>query len=108
MAAKFSVELSMPESPDEAQARAANALAEPARRVGLRLTKRGPGQLGFSPRMQFPFVLMLWSYLNGEKMTANFAPGEGGGTRVTISGAVARGKHPLAADPDHWSEALGA
>jgi hypothetical protein len=50
---------------------------------------------------------MLWHNLNGERMTVKFAPGEGGGSRVSISGAVARGKHPLASDPEHWTESLG-
>jgi hypothetical protein len=108
MASPFSVELSMPEPPAEAQARAATALSEPARLVGLRLTKRAAGELQYKPRVQFPFAIMLWHNLNGEKMTVNFEPGESGGTRVSISGAVARGKHPLAADPEHWSESLGA
>jgi hypothetical protein len=34
------------------------------------------------------------------------SPAEDGGTRITISGAVARSKHLLAADPEHWTEAL--
>jgi hypothetical protein len=108
MANRFNVELSMREAPAEAQARAASALNEPARRVGLRLTKRGAGELGYRPRVQFPFLIMLWHNLNGEQMSVKFDPGAGGGTRVTISGAVAAGNHPLAADPEHWSEALGA
>jgi hypothetical protein len=108
MASPFSVELSMSEAPAEAQARAANALDEPARLVGLRLTKRGAGELQYKPRVQFPFMLMLWHNLNGEKMTAKFEPGESGGTRVTLNGAVARGKHPLAIDPEHWTESLGS
>jgi hypothetical protein len=107
MANAFNVELSMREAPAEAQARAATALAEPAKAVGLRLTKRGAGELSYRPRVQFPFVLMLWSTLNGERMTVRFEPAESGGSRVTISGAVARGQHALAADPEHWSEALG-
>ncbi len=57
--------------------------------------------------MQFPFLLMLWHNLNGERMTVRFEPGHGGGTRVNISGAVARGRQPLAADREHFSEALG-
>jgi hypothetical protein len=108
MASAFNVEVSMKEPPAEAQARAAGALTGPARAIGLRLTKRGSLELGYRPRVQFPFLLMLWHTLNGERMTVSFAPGRGGGTRVTISGAVARANHPLAADPDHWSEALGA
>jgi hypothetical protein len=108
MARPFSVELSMPESPSEAQSRAATALADAARVVGLRLTKRGAGELSYKPRVQFPFLLMLWHNLNREQMTVRFEPGAGGGTRVTISGAVARGRHALAADAEHWSEALGA
>jgi hypothetical protein len=40
MAVPFDVQLSMPEAPSEAQGRAADALAQPARRVGLRLTNR--------------------------------------------------------------------
>jgi hypothetical protein len=51
---------------------------------------------------------MLSHYLNGERMTVKFEPGAEGGTRVTINGAVSRGRHPLASDPEHWSEALGA
>jgi hypothetical protein len=108
MANAFNVELSMREAPSEAQARAATALTEPARAIGLRLTKRGAGELGYRPRVQFPFVIMLWHNLNREQMTVKFEPSATGGTRVTISGAVAGGSHALAADPEHWSEALGA
>jgi len=35
-----------------------------------------------------------------------FEPADGGGTRVTIDGAVARAKRPLAADHGHWTGAL--
>lgn len=108
MASPFNVEVAMREAPAEAQARAASALDEPARLVGLRLTKRGAGELQYRPRVQFPFLLMLWHNLNGEKMTARFEPGESGGTRVTLNGAVARNKHHLAIDPEHWTESLGS
>jgi hypothetical protein len=108
MANKFKVELSMREAPAEAQARAATALNEPARVVGLRLTKRGAGELGYRPRVQFPFLIMLWHNLNREQLTVKFDPGATSGTRVTISGAIAGANHALAADPEHWSEALGA
>ncbi len=108
MAIPFDVELSMAEPPSEAQARAADALVAPARRVGLRLAKRGTGELGYSPRLQFPLLLMLWNTLTGVRMTVKFDPGDAGGTRVTIKGAVARARQPLAADPEHWAEALGA
>ena len=107
MASPFTVELTMPEPPGEAQARAANDLTEPARAIGLRLTGRAAGELQYKPRMQFPFMIVLWHTLNGEKMTVKFDPGEGGGTRVTINGAVARGSYPLASEPEHWTEALG-
>jgi hypothetical protein len=107
MASSFNVEFSLSEPPAEAQARAADAFTEPARAVGLRLTKRGAGELQYRPRVQFPFVIMLWHNLSGEKMTVRFEPGEGGGTRVAINGAVARGRQPLAADVEHWSESLG-
>ncbi len=106
MASHFDVELETAEPPSEAQANAAAAFAEPARLVGLRLTKQAAGELQYRPRVQFPFLLMGWSYLSGERMTVRFAPAEGGGTRVTLSGAVARNQHPLAADPEHWTEAL--
>jgi hypothetical protein len=106
MADDFQVEVPMREAPPEAQARAATALNEPARAVGLRLTGRGAAQLDYRPRVQFPFLLMLWHYVNGERMTVRFEPGEPSGTRAHISGKVARGRHALAADPDHWSEAL--
>ena len=106
MASAFNVELSMSESPAEAQARAADALTEPASAIGLRLTERGAGELSYRPRVQLPFLIMLWHNLNGEKMTVKFEPADGGGTRVTISGAVARAKQPLATDPGHWTDAL--
>ncbi len=108
MADEFSFELAMHEPPTEAQARAATVLKEPAHAVGLRLTKREGGALTYRPRVQFPFLLMLSHYLNGERMTVSFDPAEDGGTRVTIAGKVARSRRPLAADPEHWSEALGA
>ena len=107
MASPFNVELAMSEAPAEAQARAVDALAEPARLVGLRLTKRGVGELQYRPRVQFPFLLMLWHNLSGERMSVKFAPGESGGTRVTLNGSVARAKHRLASDPEHWTESLG-
>jgi hypothetical protein len=106
MASAFNIELSMSESPGEAQARAAGAFAEPASAVGLRLIKRGAGALKYRPLVQWPFLIVLWRNLNGEKMTVKFEPADAGGTRVTISGAVARGKQPLAADPRHWTDAL--
>jgi len=98
----------MREEPAQAQARAANSLGDAARRVGLRLTKQSAGELRYRPRVQFPFLLMLWHNLNGERMTVTFADAPDGGTRVRISGAVAGGALELASDPEHWSEALGA
>lgn len=107
MASPFTVELSMREAPSEAQARATEALSDAARAVGLRLTKRGAGELNYRPRVQFPFLLMLWHVINGERMTVRFDPDPSGGTRVTIAGSVARSRHALASEPEHWSEALG-
>lgn len=108
MASPFNVEFSVTDPPADVQARAVDALEQPARAVGLRLTKRESGQFEYRPRVQFPFLLMLWHNLNGEKMTVRFEPGDAGGSRVTISGAVARANHPVASDAEHWSEALGA
>jgi hypothetical protein len=90
MASPFNIELLISEPASEAEARAANSLSAPANAVGLRLTGREPGELQYRPKTQFPFLIMLLHKLNGEKMTARFEPGDGGGTRVTISGAVAR------------------
>jgi hypothetical protein len=108
MASTFNVKFSVPDAPAEAHARAANAFAEPALAVGLRLTARGAGELRYGPRVQWPFLITLWHKLNGEKMTVRFEQDESGSTRVFITGAVARGKHSLAADPEHWREPLGA
>jgi hypothetical protein len=108
MAKTFSVELSMREAPTQAQARASGALAEPARTVGLRLAASKPGTLSYRPRVQFPFLLMLWHTINGERMTVQFEPAPDGGSRVSISGAVTGAREPLAADPEHWSGPLGA
>lgn len=107
MASSFNVEFDMREPPAEAQSRAADALSEPAHMVGLRLTKRGAGELGYRPKVTFPFVIMLWHNLNGERMTVRFEPGSDGGTHVTLSGAVARNKHMMASDREHWTDALG-
>lgn len=106
MASAFNIELSMSETPAEAQARAADAFTEPASAVGLRLTERGPAELKYRPLVQWPFLIVLWRNLNGEKMSVKFEPADGGGTRVEITGAVPRGKRPLAADPGHWTDAL--
>ena len=108
MASKFRVSVSMSEAPAAAQAKAVSALEDAARRVGLRLTKRESGELGYRPRVQFPFFLMLWHYLSGERMTARFQAGASGGTTVTLAGAVAPGALALASDPGHWAEPLGA
>jgi len=108
MPSAFNLELSMREAPSEAQARAATALVEPARAVGLRLTKRGAGELGYTPRVQFPFLIMLYHKLSGEHMAVKFESRAEGGTRVILSGKVAGGNQMLAEDPEHWSEALGA
>ena len=106
MASTFNIELSMSESPAEAQDRAADAFTEPASAIGLRLTERGPGELKYRPLVQWPFLIMLWRNLNGEKMTVKFEPADGDRTRVTVNGAVARGKHRLATDLGHWTDAL--
>ena len=108
MASKFNVEFTMRESPDQAQARAADALDEPARTVGLRLARRGAGRLDYRPRYQFPFLLMLYHTLSGERMTVTFEPDQGGGTRVSITGSVAGSKLPVASDSETWTDALGS
>jgi len=41
-------------------------------------------------------------------MTVRFEPKPAGETRVTITGAVARANHQLAADAEHWAEPLAA
>ena len=108
MAQQFELELSMREDPAEAQARAASALEDPARAVGLRLTKRGAAELSYKTSVKFPFLLRLYHNLSGEGMTVAFQAAPDGGTRVTLTGAVARANHAVASDPEHWSEALGA
>jgi hypothetical protein len=106
MASTFNVELSMREAPSETQERAATALTEPARAIGLHLSKLEGRELDYKPRMTWPLAVSLWHRLNGEQMTVKFEPGAEGGTHVTISGAVPKGKHAMAADPEHWSESL--
>jgi hypothetical protein len=107
MAKSFNVEVAMREEPAQAQALAQDRLRDAARRVGLRLTGQTAGELRYRPRVQFPFLLMLWHTLNGERMTVKFTSAPDGGTRVQIDGAVAGASHGLASDPEHWSEALG-
>ena len=107
MAKPFNVELLLHEAPGDAQARAAATLTEPARAIGLHLKTRATGELDYRPRIKYPLLMTLWHNLEGEKMTVTFEPDDGKGTHVTISGVVAGGKHAMAADPEHWSEALG-
>ena len=107
MPSTFNVELSMRQAPAEAQAHAATALTEPARAIGLRLTKRGAQELAYAPRKQWPFLVMLYHKLSGEQMTVRFEPAPEGGTHVVITGKVSGGNRMLAEDPEHWSEALG-
>ena len=104
MASTFGVELSMPEPAAEAQERAATALIEPARAIGLELAKRGDRELDYKARIVYPLNLTLWH--RGEQMTVKFDPAAEGGTRVIISGALAKSKQARAADPEHWSDAL--
>jgi hypothetical protein len=52
MASTFNVEFSVPDDPAEIQACAAEALTEAAQAVGLRLTKRGAGELQYGPQVQ--------------------------------------------------------
>jgi hypothetical protein len=98
----------MSRPPSGAQAHAATALTEPALAVGLRLTKRDAGALHYRPRVQFPFLIMLWHNLNRERMTVRFEPNPGGETGVTITGVTTRANHQLVADPEHWAEPLAA
>jgi hypothetical protein len=81
MASPFSIELTMAESPSDAQARAATALTEPARSVGLRLKKRGTDELEYGPRLKWPRLVALWHNLRGEQMTVKFEPAEAGDPR---------------------------
>ncbi len=105
-ASAFNIELSTSESPAGAQARAADALTGPASAIGFRLAERGPGELKYRPLVQRPFLVAPWRNLGGDKVTVKFEPADGSRTRVTIDGAVARAKQPLATDPGHWTAAL--
>lgn len=107
MASPFEVELSMRQPPSEAQSEAVIKLTDPAVRLGLRLTNQAANELQYKPRVQWPFLLMLWRNIQGEKMTVTFSPGSDGGSQVAIRGAVASARHPLASDPEFWTEALG-
>jgi hypothetical protein len=92
--------------PNGAQARSADAFTEPTSTFGLRLTQRRLRELKYRPVVRWPFLVVLRRNLNGERMTVKFEPADGGGTRVTINGAVARAKQPLATDPGHRTDAL--
>ena len=46
----------------------------------------------------------LLHYLNGERMKSASVPTQ---AEARASRSAAKSKHPLAADPDYWSEALG-
>jgi hypothetical protein len=108
MATKFRVELLMSEAPAEARSRAETALKAPAKAVGLRLRSRGAEELYYRPPVGFPFLVNLWHQLDGEQMRVTFEPGTDGGTRVTLSGALAGARQRAAAEPEHWLAALGA
>lgn len=107
MATSFEVELSVPESPSEAQSHAAVALAGAAKGVGLKLSNQSPGELQYKAPVQFPLLLALWRRLQNEHMTITFSPGTDGGTKVTIRGSLSQNRQPLASDPERWTEPLG-
>ena len=86
--------------PNGAQARSADAFTEPTSTFGLRLTQRRLRELKYRPVVRWPFLVVLRRNLNGERMTVKFEPADGGGTRVTINGAVARAKR-------RWPPILG-
>jgi hypothetical protein len=108
MGSEFEVEMTVREEPQEAQSRAAGVLEDAAGAVGLRLTGRTPGQLRYRPPIQWPLLLALYHRLKGEQMAVSFRPADGGGTAITVQGSVARGRHALAADPEHWAGPLAA
>ena len=62
----------MREPPAEVQERAATALIEPARAVGLKLAKRGDRELDYKPRVAYPMNFTLLHI--GEQMAVKFDP----------------------------------
>jgi hypothetical protein len=106
MGSKFEVEMTVRESPQEAQSRAAGVLKQAAGAVGLRLAARVPGQLRYRPPIQWPLLLALYHRFSGEQMVVSFRPADGGGTAIVLQGSVARGRLALAADPEHWAAPL--
>jgi len=107
MSKKFTVELSLGEAADQAQARAATALKKPAEELGLRLKGSVGEELSFEPSWGFPFLINTWRHLDHQHMSVRFEAA-GDGSRVTISGAVSAGKHAQADSEDFWRQALGS
>src|SRR5271167_2151706 len=102
MAKKFTVELSMSEAPDAAQAKAETAFAQPAKELGLRLKDASSRELSYEPSWGFPFLVNTWRHLDHQQMTVDFEEAGTGGSRVKISGAVTGARHAQAEDPQFW------
>lgn len=107
MARSFSLDLSVPGSPTDAQARLRGLLIERMRRSAqMRLTTEEPSSLTFRPRWRFPLVLALYHQFSGEAVQVKFSAAEGG-TQVAVSGKVS-GAAEVVADREFWTEALRA
>jgi hypothetical protein len=120
MTQAFSYEFSTPGTPEEAEARLQAAISGRLRRPSggsaasnaqrqMGLSKHTPTSLSYKPKLlaPLPISLSIWlgRRLRGENVDVQFADGDDGQTRVTVSGKVGHGTQ-LLADREFWTGVL--
>jgi hypothetical protein len=122
MARTFSYEFATSGTPEEAEARLQGEISRRLRRPSdggaasnaqrqLRLSTYTPTSLSYTPKLlaPLPISLSIWigRRVRGENVDVQFADGDDGQTRVTVSGKVGNGTQAIA-DPEFWTGVLSA
>ena len=107
MSRSFSYDLSLSESPADAQARLRQVVSDELRRsANMRLASEESHSLAFRPQWSWPLLAALFRVISREAVNLNFSAANGG-TRVAVSGKVA-GSAEKIANRDFWAQTLSA
>jgi len=107
MSRSFSYDLSMPETPADAQARVRGVVTDQLRQTAkMRLASEQSNSLTFRPQWSWPLLAALYRMISGEAVKVNLSAIDSG-TRVAVSGKVAGGAEKVA-DRQFWAQTLGA
>jgi hypothetical protein len=105
MSHTFSYDLTLQDSPTDAQARVRETVISQLRdTAGLHLVDEASHSLAFGPQWSWPVLVALSHKMNGENVKLSFGVA-GDGTDVTVSGKVAQNAKSVA-DRAFWANAL--